>query len=88
MVVSAGEAAVLADLQDMWAFDLEQRIWHQLTWLNQESFHAKRFHTASAISKNRVLTFGGCHSEYVHMNEVNIFDLTPFIEDGSTEIIC
>ena len=28
MVVSGGEAAVLADLQDMWAFDLELRIWH------------------------------------------------------------
>lgn len=56
--------------------------------MNHENFHAKRFHTASAISLNRVVTFGGCHSEYVHLNEVNIFDLTSFIENGDSYISC
>ncbi len=56
--------------------------------MNTESFHAKRFHTASAVSNNRVVTFGGCHSEYVHLNEVNIFDLTNFVLNGDTNINC
>lgn len=88
MIVCGGEAAVLADLQDIWAFDLEAQIWTQLVYLNSESFHAKRFHTASAVSQNRVITFGGCHSEYVHMNEVNIFDLSNFVNNSDADITC
>jgi len=88
MIICGGEAAVLADLQDIWAFNLENQTWNALIFINQESFHAKRFHTASAVSRNRVITFGGCHSEYVHLNEVNIFDLTNFVENGDTTITC
>ena len=36
------------------------------------------------MSKNRLVSFGGCHSEYVHLNDVNVFDLDAFIKsDGS-----
>jgi hypothetical protein len=86
MIVSGGEAQILADLQDLWAFNLETREWRELKFT--ERFHAKRFHTASAISGNRVVTFGGCHSEYVHLNEVNIFDLTNFVSKGDVNISC
>ena len=40
---------------------------------------SKRFHTISSLSKNRVVSFGGCHSEYVHLNDVNVFDLQAFV---------
>jgi hypothetical protein len=88
MIVCGGEAAVLADLQDIWALDIETQTWQQLYFSNTESFHAKRFHTASAVSNYRVITFGGCHSEYVHLNEVSIFDLTNFVLNGDTNINC
>jgi len=26
-----------------------------------------------------VISFGGCHSEYVHMNEMHLFDLSKFL---------
>jgi hypothetical protein len=46
--------------------------------------------TASAISKNRIVTFGGCHSEYEHLNDLDMFDLTSFIESGcqNLNIVC
>jgi hypothetical protein len=37
---------------------------------------------------NRVVTFGGCHSEYMHLNDVNIFDLTNFIDNNDPYITC
>ena len=40
------------------------------------------------MSGNRVVTFGGCHSEYVHMSDVCIFDLTSFVEKGDPAITC
>lgn len=88
MIVLGGEAALLADLQDVWALDLETARWTQLTFTNMEAFHAKRFHTASAVSQNRVVSFGGCHSEYIHLNDVNIFDLSGFISKGDPHITC
>jgi hypothetical protein len=85
MIVCGGEAAVVADLNDIWAFDLETKTWCSLLFVNTSSFHAKRFHTASSVSENRVVTFGGCHSEYVHLNDVNIFDLSEFVNSGGRE---
>jgi hypothetical protein len=35
-----------------------------------------------------VITFGGCHSEYVHLNDLNIFDMTEFVKDPSKPITC
>jgi hypothetical protein len=46
---------------------------------NQESFKSKRFLTASALSGNRLVTFGGCHSEYEHVNDLDMFDLSEFV---------
>mmetsp|Transcript_27060 Transcript_27060/g.36164 ORF Transcript_27060/g.36164 Transcript_27060/m.36164 type:complete len:155 (+) Transcript_27060:539-1003(+) len=48
-------------------------------------FISKRFHTISKLSKNRVVSFGGCHSEYVHLNDVNIFDLDAFVKSGGAD---
>lgn len=35
------------------------------------------------LSETQVVTFGGCHSEYVHMNEMHIFELSKFFIDPS-----
>lgn len=88
MIVSGGEANN-TDLNDMWALDLENSQWFKLELL-EGTFTSKRFHTVSSVSKNRVVSFGGCHSEYVHLNDVNIFDLSRFIEsDGHIcQVIC
>ena len=81
MIVSAGEANN-TDLSDMWALDLERAFWFKLDVVSsgaENQFASKRFHTISTLSKNRVVSFGGCHSEYVHLNDVNVFDLDTFV---------
>jgi len=87
MVVVGGEAHN-TDMNDMWALDLEIRKWQKLTILNSECFRAKRFHTVSSFSGNRVISFGGCHSEYDHLNDTNIFDLTNFVENSVPTVAC
>ena len=40
------------------------------------------------MTDNRVVTFGGCHSEYVHLNDVNVFYLNDFVKsNGDSPII-
>lgn len=34
-----------------------------------------------------MVTFGGCHSEYVHLNDLNIFELRDFIENPQTGVV-
>jgi len=89
MVVLAGEVDS-TDMQDVWALDIEAGKWFNLQLPNPDNFKPKRFHTACSISGNRVVTFGGCHSEYVHLNHVNVFDLSAFTSsDGAQkEITC
>lgn len=74
MVTIGGEAN--SDLKDFWAFDLENSIWFKPEVEFVEYFTAKRFHTINAISDTQIISFGGCHSEYVHMNEMHIFDMS------------
>ena len=84
MIVSAGEANN-TDLNDMWALDLELAYWFKLDIISrgaENQFISKRFHTISTLSQNRVVSFGGCHSEYVHLNEVNVFYLDCFIQSN------
>jgi len=78
MVVIGGEANN-TDMSDFWALDMEKGRWYHLELSDKENFKAKRFLSATAISGNRLVTFGGCHSEYVHMNDVHIFDLSEFV---------
>ena len=36
-----------------------------------------------------VVTFGGCYNEYVHSNDLHIFDFSKFFEDPlNSEITC
>lgn len=81
MVVIGGEAT--SDLKDFWALDLDSLIWRKPNVQYLEHYTPKRFHTASAINDTKVVTFGGCHSEYVHLNEIHIFDLTSFLANSS-----
>lgn len=84
MVVLGGESA--SDLNDFWALDLENRKWHKPDVIGANEFKPKRFHTAVTLNKTQVVTFGGCHSEYSYMNDLNIFEMREFInnpEDGS-----
>lgn len=84
MVISAGEANN-TDLNDMWALDLENARWYKLD-LTSSQFMSKRFHTVSTLSQNRVVSFGGCHSEYVHLNDVNVFCLDDFVKSAGDQL--
>lgn len=79
MVVIGGEAN--SDLKDFWALDLEEKMWYKPEINFDDYYTPKRFHTLCPISETKVVTFGGCHSEYVHMNEMHIFDLSDFIQN-------
>ncbi len=79
MVVIGGEAT--SDLKDFWALDLDLSVWRKPDIEFFEHYTPKRFHTASAVGDSKVATFGGCHSEYVHLNELHIFDLANFLEN-------
>lgn len=89
MIVAGGESNN-TDMQDLWALDLEAGRWTKLEISNQESFRSKRFLTVSAVSNNRIVTFGGCHSEYEHLNDLDMFDLTLFVESGGRDrnLVC
>jgi Galactose oxidase, central domain len=78
MIVIGGEA--LTDLKDFWALDLDSLVWRQPPIQYLQHYTAKRFHSASAIGDSKVVTFGGCHGEYVHLNEIHLFDLSGFLE--------
>jgi hypothetical protein len=78
MIVIGGEAN--SDLKDFWALDLDEMVWIKPEINFQDHYSAKRFHTACPINDSQVITFGGCHSEYVHMNEMHIFDLEEFLQ--------
>jgi len=49
MVVVGGESNS-SDLNDLWALDLETYTWFKPSIMGQESFLAKRFHTANTIN--------------------------------------
>ena len=74
MVTIGGEAT--SDLKDFWAFDIDSKLWYNVEVDFRQYFTGKRFHTINAISNTQIVSFGGCHSEYVHMNEMHIFDMT------------
>lgn len=73
MVTIGGEAN--SDLKDLWAFDLEGKVWFKPEIDFTDYYTPKRFHTINTISETQIVSFGGCHSEYVHLNEMHIFDL-------------
>ena len=78
MVVIGGEGN--SDLKDFWALDLEEMMWFKPEINFVDHYSAKRFHSVCQINQTQVITFGGCHSEYVHMNEMHIFDLAQFLQ--------
>ena len=78
MVSIGGEAN--ADLRDFWALDLDANLWLKPEIDFVDYYTPKRFHTINTISDTQIVTFGGCHSEYVHMNEMHIFNLQKFLE--------
>ena len=80
MVIVGGESAT-SDMNDFWALDLETRKWMKPTIDGIESFFHKRFHSASTIQGTKVVTFGGCHSEYIHLNDLNIFEMEDFLRN-------
>jgi hypothetical protein len=82
MVIIGGEAT--SDLKDFWALDLDEMKWCKPDISGFDNYTSKRFHTATSISDNKLITFGGCHSEYAHMNEMHIFDLTQFYQNPTS----
>lgn len=81
MITVGGEAN--SDLRDFWAFNIDLNRWFksEIEFKGNSYFTPKRFHTVNAINETQVVSFGGCHSEYIHMNEMHIFDLTAFLAD-------
>lgn len=73
MVIIGGEAN--SDLRDLWLFNLDECCWYTPDVEGFLSYTSKRFHTATQITETAFLTFGGCHSEYVHLNEMHLFEL-------------
>jgi N-acetylneuraminic acid mutarotase len=66
--------------------DLEKKVWYKPDIEFKDFYTAKRFHTVNSINDTQIVSFGGCHSEYAHLNEMHIFDLTSFLENpDSTE---
>jgi hypothetical protein len=81
MVIVGGEA--MSDLRDIWTLNLDTMVWYKPEVEGFDSYTPKRFHTVSTITDTQIITFGGCHSEYVHMNELHVFELSQFFEDPS-----
>jgi hypothetical protein len=79
MTVISGEGR--GDLKDFWILDLERGKWFNPDVQAFDSFTPKRFHTACTINDTQVVTFGGCHSDYVFMNEMHIFQLADFVSN-------
>ena len=79
MVIVGGEAN--SDLRDVWCLDLDTYTWYKPEVQGIDTYTPKRFHTVTTVSDSKIITFGGCHSEYVHMNELHIFDMSSFFED-------
>ena len=76
MFVIGGEAD--ADLNDVWAFNFQRYEWCKPDINGGHNFSPKRFHTATTIDTSKIITFGGCFSEYLHVNDLNLFDLKDF----------
>lgn len=81
MITVGGETN--ADLRDLWALDLDEYKWYKPDVQGFESFTPKRFHTLTTLPNNKVISFGGCFGEYIHLNEMHIFDLSDFVESPS-----
>jgi hypothetical protein len=87
MIIVGGESISSGDLNDFWALDLESKVWTKPEMEGQDLFCHKRFHTASAMG-TKVVTFGGCHSEYIHLNDLNIFEMARWLEDPTKSVVC
>ena len=80
MIVIGGESD--SDLNDVWIFSFVEKIWIKPEVRGANLFRPKRFLSASTFEKrNSVVTFGGCHSEYVHLNDLNVFEFQEFIDN-------
>jgi hypothetical protein len=77
MVTVGGESN--SDLKDFWALDFESRTWYKPEIDFKDYYTPKRFHTINTLSESKLVSFGGCHSEYVHLNEMHIFELANFL---------
>ena len=87
MIIVGGESISSGDLNDLWALDLNSMSWIKPDITGLEHFCHKRFHTANSIG-TKVVTFGGCHSEYVHLNDLNIFEMEDWLQDKTKPIVC
>ena len=79
MIIVGGESD--SDLNDIWVFSFIEKQWVKPQIIGGNLFRPKWFLSASTIKKDKVITFGGCHSEYVHLNDLNIFEFQDFLEN-------
>jgi hypothetical protein len=69
----------IADLEDLWAFNLQTSKWTELPFDKaKERPCARRFHS-SAVIGSTLFIIAGCHDKYRCLNDVFSIDLQPFI---------
>jgi hypothetical protein len=85
MVVVGGESSQ-SDLNDFWLLDLERNLWEKPNVDGLSNFLPKRFHTLNKVGEFKLASFGGCHSDYVHLNDLVLFDLERFVRRSNSNI--
>ena len=61
MVIVGGESNDRGDLNDVWTFDLERKLWLSPPVLGDMGFIPKRFHTVNSFDNGtKMVVFGGC----------------------------
>ena len=73
----------MADLDDLWVFNLETKKWAEIPIAKDSSRPCgRRFHSSCLIG-NTFYVIAGCYSKYRPLNDVYSIDLTSLIKTGS-----
>lgn len=82
LVVFGGEG--VADMDDLWMFNLETQRWTQVKIdRDQPRPCARRFHSSCMIGQE-FYVIAGCHGKYRCLSDVYSMDLSALIATGST----
>ena len=50
------------------------------------AFTPRRFHSATTVGSD-IFVFGGCHADYIYVNDMFVFHLEDFIKSGQP-VVC
>lgn len=75
----------MADLDDIWAYHLEEGKWKEIVIeKNSTKPCGRRFHSSCLIG-NTFYVIAGCYAKYRPLSDVFCIDLTPLVETGTVE---